>query len=108
MSSVPELYPFLGTVPCMACHFMYPVLTTNYKSFYSTFMQQAVEIKNSNTINKTKIQDLFYASDYVIEKLTPLLLTSSYQYIDFSIVLYVISMVILILAINSGSDSING
>jgi hypothetical protein len=42
ISSIPDLYPFLGTVPCMSCKFMYPVLTTNYKSFYSTFIQQTV------------------------------------------------------------------
>lgn len=42
IASIPDLYPFLGTVPCMSCKFMYPVLTTNYKSFYSTFIQQAV------------------------------------------------------------------
>ena len=41
-ASIPELYPFLGGIPCSSCLFMYPVLTTNYKSFYSTFEQRAV------------------------------------------------------------------
>ena len=41
-ASIPDLYPFLGTVPCSSCLFMYPVLTTNYKSFYSTFEQRAI------------------------------------------------------------------
>ena len=41
-TSIPQLYPFLGGVPCTTCLFLYPVLTTNYKSFYSTFEQRAV------------------------------------------------------------------
>lgn len=65
-------------------------------------------MKNTNTINKTKIQDLFYASDYVIENLTPLLLTSSYKYLDLSIIVYAISIVILCVAIHFASKSING
>jgi hypothetical protein len=37
VASVPGLYNLLSTAPCSDCNFMYPVLTTNYKSFYSTF-----------------------------------------------------------------------
>ena len=37
LANIPELYPFLGNVPCTTCQFMYPLLTTNYKTFYSTF-----------------------------------------------------------------------
>ena len=86
---------------------MYPTLTTNYKSFYSTFEQRSVEIKNSNITNKTVIQDLFYAADYVIDKITPILLTSQYNYVDFSIVFYLISMIILCIAIYGSSKAVN-
>lgn len=94
-------------MPCADCQFMYPVLTTNYKSFYSTFEQRAVEMKANNNSDKATIQDLFYAADYVIEKVTPVLLTSSYQYIETSLVFYLISMVILCVAIYVGSKSVN-
>ena len=61
----------------------------------------------SNATNKTVIQDLFYAADYVIEQITPVLLTSSYSYLDTSIVIYVISMIILCITIWIGTNSVN-
>jgi hypothetical protein len=85
---------------------MYPVLTTNYKSFYSTFQQQAVEMKYAATLNKTKVQDLFYAADYVAENMIPVLLTSAYNYADWSIVLYLFSLAILCAAVHMGSLTI--
>jgi hypothetical protein len=107
LQSIPSLYPFLGTVPCATCPFMYPVLTTSYKSFFSTFSQRTVEMKNSNNINKTAVQDLFYAADYVIEQISPMLMTSSYQYMDFSLAIYLVSMLILCIAIYLGSKGVN-
>lgn len=48
---------------------MYPVLTTNFKSFYSTFEQRIAEMKNSNNKASDTVQDLFYAADYVVSRL---------------------------------------
>jgi hypothetical protein len=48
-----------------------------------------------------------YAADYVIEQITPVLLTSSYHYVESSIAVYIISMVILCIAIYVGSKGIN-
>jgi hypothetical protein len=47
VASVPGLYDLLSTAPCENCSFMYPVLTTNYKSFYSTFEQRVVQMKSA-------------------------------------------------------------
>jgi hypothetical protein len=46
VDSVPNLYNLLSSAPCGNCTFMYPVLTTNYKSFYSTFGQRVTQMKN--------------------------------------------------------------
>lgn len=66
INSIPLLYSFLGNVPCVNCTFMYPVLSTNYKSFYSTFLQRVTDMKTSNNVSNTAVQDLFFGADYVI------------------------------------------
>ena len=66
IASIPSLYNFLGNVPCPNCSFMYPVLSTNYKSFYSTFLQRVTDMKISNTTTNAAVKDLFLGADYVI------------------------------------------
>ena len=83
------------------------MLTTNYKSFYSTFDHEAVLLKSNTVINNTVVQDMFYAADYVIEKVTPVLMTGSYEYVESSIAIYLLSMIVLCVAIYVGSKSMN-
>lgn len=46
---------------------MYPLLTTNFRSFYSTFTQ----IVNSKMMNNDKnITELFYAVDVVVARIS--------------------------------------
>lgn len=52
-------------------------------------------MKYASTINKTKVQDMFYACDYVTLKVIPVILTASSSYFDWSIVLLLISLIIL-------------
>ena len=66
INSIPMLYNFLGNIPCANCTFMYPVLSTNYKSFYTTFLQRVTDMKTSNSVSNSVVQDLFYGADYVI------------------------------------------
>ena len=61
---LPNLYSQLSTVPCANCTFLYPVLTTNFKSFYSTFEQRVKQLSVQGK-NNDDIKQLFYASDYV-------------------------------------------
>lgn len=60
---------------------MYPVLTTNYKSFYSTFEQRVIEMNSSKSLNNTVVQDLFYAADYVANNILEVLTTQQYNYV---------------------------
>lgn len=107
ISSIVSLYSFLGNVPCADCTFMYPVLSTNYKSFYSTFLQRVTDMKTSNITTNTLVQDLSLGADYVIEGITPVLLTISYDYLEVSIIMYVIAMAILCVYMYLGTREIN-
>jgi hypothetical protein len=42
LDSVPMLFPLLQSVPCNNCTYLYPLLATNFISFYSTFNQLVV------------------------------------------------------------------
>ncbi len=67
LDSVPELFNLLEDAPCVDCKFMFPLLTTNFRSFYSTFEQ----VINEKTINQDKnITDLYYAVDVVVKRVT--------------------------------------
>lgn len=106
ITSVPDLYNLLSTAPCDNCSFMYPVLTTNYKSFYSTFDQRAVQMKNSGIVDNNEVSDLFYAADFVVDNVLVALTTASYNYADMSLVIYAVALAVLCAAISWGSRSI--
>lgn len=63
LQSVPNLFYLLEEAPCPDCTFMYPLLTTNFRSFYSTFAQVVSSSSTSRTFN---ITDVFYAVDVVV------------------------------------------
>lgn len=106
VDSVPDLYNLLSSAPCDNCTFMYPVLTTNYKSFYSTFEQRVVQMKNSGSPDNNQVSDLFYAADFVADNVLQALTTSSYNYVDMSVIVYVFALVMLCMAIYWGTRSI--
>jgi hypothetical protein len=106
VASVPDLYNLLSTAPCDNCTFMYPVLTTNYKSFYSTFEQRVVQMKNSGAPDNSQVEDLFYAADFVVENVLGALATISYNYVDLSVIVYAIALIVLCAAIYWGTRSI--
>lgn len=106
ISSVPQLYDLLAQAPCQDCTFMYPVLTTNFKSFYATF-QQRVKQMNGTVLNSNTISDLFYAADYVAERVFEVLYAQDYNYLDSSLVAYAIALCILCAAIYWGTRSIS-
>jgi hypothetical protein len=63
LESVPQLFGLLEDAPCIECKFMYPLLTTNFRSFYSTFEQ----VVNEKTLSKDlNITEMFYAVDVVV------------------------------------------
>lgn len=106
ISSVPQLYDLLAQPPCETCTFMYPVLTTNYKSFYATFQQRVKQMKGT-TLNNNTISDLFYSADYVVERVFEVLYAQDYNYLDSSLVAFAIAMFILCAAIYWGTRSIS-
>lgn len=85
---------------------MYPVLTTNYKSFYSTFEQRAAQMKSSGTPDPSTVTDLFYAADYVADQLLLSLSTAPYNYVDLSVVVFALAVGVLFTALHWGSRSI--
>jgi hypothetical protein len=50
-SSVPMLFPLLQSAPCDTCTYLYPLLTTNFISFYSTFNQLVIQATDSSNSN---------------------------------------------------------
>jgi len=86
---------------------MYPVLTTNYKSFYSTFEQRIAQLKNSSSTASSTVSDLFYAVDTVVNNLLEVLYTVQYKYVEVSLIVYGLAMIILCLAIHLGSKAMN-
>jgi hypothetical protein len=81
---------------------MYPVLTTNYKSFYSTFEQRVVQMKSSGGPDNSQVTDLFYAADYVAKQVMKALDTENYRYVDLSVVVFVVALGVLCGAIYWG------
>jgi hypothetical protein len=51
------LFPLLQSVPCNNCTYLYPLLATNFISFYSTFNQLVIAASDnsSNSINPVNI-----------------------------------------------------
>jgi len=45
--------------------------------------------------NNTQIADLFYAADVVVDRILPRLAIKTYNYLDLSILIYAVSMIIL-------------
>lgn len=64
-------------------------------------------MKYANVINKTRVQDMFYACDYVTGRVIPVILTASFKYVDWSVVLFVLSVVLLCVAIYIGERTIS-
>jgi hypothetical protein len=64
-------------------------------------------MKSSNSISNNAVQDLFFGADYIIEGIIPILLTISYNYVEFSIIMYILSMSILCIYMYLGTTSIN-
>ncbi len=85
---------------------MYPVLTTNYKSFYSTFEQRVAQMKSAGSTDPSEVTDLFYAADYVANQVLAALSTASYNYVDLSVVVLVVSVGVLCAALHWGTRSI--
>jgi hypothetical protein len=106
VASVPGLYELLSSAPCSDCSFMYPVLTTNYKSFYSTFEQRVAQMKSGGSPDPSIVTDLFYAADYVANQVLAALSTAPYNYVDLSVVVLALSVAVLCAALHWGSRSI--
>lgn len=78
---------------------MYPLLTTNFRSFYSTFSQ----IISSKTLNNdTNITDLFYAVDVVVEKISGALQIQSLSFLPATVILYLFSLSVFFISIYFG------
>lgn len=63
-------------------------------------------MKAQGTPDNTQVTDLFYAADYVAAKVLGALSTGDYNYVDLSIIIYAIALLILCAAIYWGSFSI--
>lgn len=103
VASIPNLYNILSSPPCLNCNFMYPVLKTNYKSFYSTFQQQVAEMKMSSKVNSSQVEDIFYAADYVISNLLGVLSVRAYEYMDLSLLVWVVGVAVVWVGVWRGS-----
>lgn len=96
LDSVPNLFNLLQDAPCMNCPFMYPLLTTNFRSFYSTFAQ-VVSQKMLN--NDKNITDLYYAVDVVVERVTSSLSIKTLMFLPATVFLYIFSLTVFFLSI---------
>jgi hypothetical protein len=93
---VPELFTLLEDAPCMDCKFMYPLLTTNFRSFYSTFEQ----LINEKTLNKDlNITEMFYAVDVVVDRVTQALSLKDLIFLPATVFLYIFSLTVFFLSI---------
>jgi hypothetical protein len=78
---------------------MYPLLTTNFRSFYSTFAQ----VVSSKTANNDKnITDLFYAVDVVVAKISSVLQIQSLSFLPATVILYLFSLSVFFISIYFG------
>jgi hypothetical protein len=99
--SVPNLFPLLQTTPCGNCSYLYPLLSTNFISFYSSFNQLVKDaltaVANRRTIpfNTT---ELFYALDIVTGKIREALVARQVPLLLPTISIYVASLVIFVIA----------
>ena len=93
---MPDLFNLLEDAPCMDCKFMYPLLTTNFRSFYSTFEQ----VINQKTLNNDKnITELFYAVDVVVQRVTQSLSLKTLIFLPATVFLYIFSLTVFFLSI---------
>jgi len=78
---------------------MYPILTTNFRSFYSTFTQ----LVNSKTLNNdTNITDMFYAVDVVVSRISSALQIQSLIFLPATVILYIFSLTVFFISIYFG------
>lgn len=63
-------------------------------------------MKSAGTPDPSTVTDLFYAADYVANQVLASLSTASYNYVDLSVVVFVLAVGMLCTALHWGSRSI--
>jgi hypothetical protein len=63
-------------------------------------------MKSSGGPDSSQVTDLFYAADYVVKQVLLALDTANYQYVDLSIVVFIVALGVLCAAIYWGESSI--
>jgi hypothetical protein len=96
LNSIPNLFTLLEDAPCSNCTFMFPLLTTNFRSFYSTFAQVVAQKTLNNDYN---ITELYEAVDVVVDRVTEVLQTGSLMFLPATVFLYVFSLTVFFLSI---------
>lgn len=59
-------------------------------------------MKSSGGPDNSQVTDLFYAADYVVKQVLMALDTENYQYVDLSIVVFIVALGVLCAAIYWG------
>jgi predicted PurR-regulated permease PerM len=70
--SIPGLFPLLQLTPCANCTYLYPLLSTNFISFYSSFNQLVAEARTAKASQKPSpinTTELYYALDIVTSRI---------------------------------------
>lgn len=75
--------------PCRNCTFLPQILNTNYRSFYSYFMNTIVSYNSTSNLT-----DLYYAVDVVTSKIIPLIITENISAHYFVWFLYFFSLAV--------------
>lgn len=91
---MPNLYNLLSEKPCEDCAFMSEILNTNFRSFYSYFMQ----IIDTN-LTESKFKELYYAVDVVVEKITNSFETKPIPSPRAAIVIYFFSVAVFFVSV---------
>lgn len=91
---IPNLYKLLTQSPCTNCSFLSEILKTNYRSFYSYFIQTI-----SNYNSSSSLSQMYYAVDVVVNNIQKNIHTVDTPSQSSASILYLISLLIFFVTV---------